>query len=97
MRSAAPRGSHLREQRAVAPRDAQGGTPVVSRGMRQLKVGLRVRDLEASCALYQRIGFRQIPRPDEPRLRYLTFGHTWLILSDRYNHGCTTPSAGTLP
>ena len=70
---------------------------MVSRGMRQLKVGLRVRDLEASCALYQRIGFRQIPRPDEPRLRYLTFGHTWLILSDRYNHGCTTPSAGTLP
>jgi lactoylglutathione lyase len=60
---------------------------VVSRGMTQLKVGLRVRDLEASCALYLRLGFRQIPRPDEPRLRYLTFGHTWLILSDRYNHG----------
>jgi lactoylglutathione lyase len=25
--------------------------------------------------------------PDEPRLRYLTFGRTWLILSDRYQHG----------
>lgn len=60
---------------------------MVSRGMRQLKVGLRVRDLEASCALYLRLGFRQIPRPDEPGLRYLTFGHTWLILSDRYHHG----------
>ncbi|MGH3397926.1 MAG: hypothetical protein ACRDPO_24875 [Streptosporangiaceae bacterium] len=32
-------------------------------------------------------GFRQIPRPDEPLLRYLTFGRTWLILSDRYQHG----------
>ena len=57
------------------------------RGARQLKVGLRVRDLEASCALYLKLGFRQIPRPDEPRLQYLTFGHTWLILSDRYQHG----------
>jgi hypothetical protein len=71
-----------REQRAVAPQDAQRGTPVVSRGTTQLKVGLRVRDLESSCALYLRLGFKQIPRPDEPRLRYLTFGHTWLILSD---------------
>jgi lactoylglutathione lyase len=55
--------------------------------MTQLKVGLRVSDLDASCALYLKLGFRQIPRPDEPRLRYLTFGHTWLILSDRHNHG----------
>src|SRR5580698_11014656 len=68
-------------------RSAQGGTLVAARGMTQLKIGLRVSDLEASCALYLRVGFRQIPRPDEPRLRYLTFGHTWLILSDRYQHG----------
>jgi lactoylglutathione lyase len=68
-------------------RDAQGGTLVAARGMTQLKVGLRVSDLESSCALYLRLGFRQIPRPDEPRLRYLTFGHTWLILSDRFQHG----------
>lgn len=60
---------------------------MAARGMTQLKVGLRVRDLDASCALYLKLGFKQIPRPDEPRLRYLTFGHTWLILSDRYNHG----------
>lgn len=60
---------------------------MVSRGAAQLKVGLRVSDLEASCTLYRKLGFRQIPRPDEPGLRYLTFGHTWLILSDRYNHG----------
>jgi lactoylglutathione lyase len=65
----------------------QGKGPQIVRGARQLKVGLRVRDLEASCALYLKLGFRQIPRPDEPRLRYLTFGHTWLILSDRYQHG----------
>lgn len=57
------------------------------RGMTQLKMGLRVADLDASCALYLKLGFKQIPRPDEPRLRYLTFGHTWLILSDRYEHG----------
>ena len=59
------RGSQLREQwceqRAAAPWDGQRGTLVVSRGATQLKVGLRVRDLEASCALYLRLGFRQIP------------------------------------
>jgi lactoylglutathione lyase len=55
--------------------------------MTQLKVGLRVSDLEASSPLHLKLGFRQIPRPDEPRLRYLTFGRTWLILSDRYSHG----------
>jgi lactoylglutathione lyase len=60
---------------------------VAARGMTQLKVGLRVSDLDASCALYLKLGFRQIPRPDEPRLRYLTFGRTWLILSDRFHHG----------
>jgi lactoylglutathione lyase len=60
---------------------------VAKRGMTQLKVGLRVRDLDASCALYLKLGFKQIPRPDEPKLRYLTFGHTWLILSDMHNHG----------
>ena len=57
------------------------------RGAKQLKVGMRVSDLETSCALYLKLGFKQIPRPDEPYLRYLTFGHTWLILSDRYRHG----------
>jgi lactoylglutathione lyase len=57
------------------------------RGGRQLKVGLRVRDPETSCRLYLKLGFKQIPGPDEPHLRYLTFGHTWLILSDRYRHG----------
>jgi lactoylglutathione lyase len=56
------------------------------RGATQLKVGLRVRDLEASCVLYLKLGFKQISRPDEPLLRYLTFGHAWLILSDRYQH-----------
>ncbi|TWP36931.1 VOC family protein [Leekyejoonella antrihumi] len=56
-------------------------------GAKQLKVGLRVRDLDASCALYLKFGFKQIPRPDQPKLRYLTFGHTWLILSDRFAHG----------
>ena len=44
------------------PRDTQRGTPVVSRGRTQLKVGLRVRNLEASCALYLKLGFKQIPR-----------------------------------
>jgi hypothetical protein len=45
----------------------QGKGPQVVRGARQLKVGLRVRDFEASCALYLKLGFRQIPWPDEPR------------------------------
>lgn len=57
------------------------------RGAKQLKVGLRVRDLERSCALYLRLGFRQIPMPGQPNLRYLTFGHTWLILSAMHAHG----------
>ncbi|WDZ88238.1 VOC family protein [Micromonospora cathayae] len=56
-------------------------------GARQLKVGLRVADLDRSCALYLRLGFRQIPGQDQPNLRYLTFGHTWLILSDLHRHG----------
>jgi lactoylglutathione lyase len=57
------------------------------RGAKQLKVGLRVGDLEKSCDLYLRLGFRQIPHPDQPNLRYLTFGRTWLILSDMHAHG----------
>ncbi|MCU1682593.1 MAG: glyoxalase [Amycolatopsis sp.] len=56
-------------------------------GARQLKIGLRVRDLDRSCALYLKLGFKQIPHEDQPNLRYLTLGHTWLILSDRYGHG----------
>jgi lactoylglutathione lyase len=57
------------------------------RGPGPLKVGLRVNDLDASCDLYLRLGFRQIPQPEQPKLRYLTFGQTWLILSDRHEHG----------
>ena len=34
---------------------------MASRGATQLKVGLRVRDLEASSALYLKLGFKQIP------------------------------------
>ena len=34
---------------------------MASRGMTQLKVGLRVRDVEASCELYLKLGFKQIP------------------------------------
>jgi lactoylglutathione lyase len=49
-------------------------------GAKQLKVGLGVADLDASCALYLKLGFKQIPHPDQPKLRYLTFGYTWLIL-----------------
>lgn len=56
-------------------------------GARQLKVGLRVADLDRSCDLYLRVGFRRIPSPEQPHLRYLTFGHTWLILSDMHRHG----------
>ena len=56
-------------------------------GARQLKVGLRVDDLERSVALYRQIGFREIPNQDQPMLRYLTFGHTWLVLSSRHSHG----------
>ncbi|WBC16185.1 VOC family protein [Micromonospora sp. WMMA1998] len=54
---------------------------------RQLKLGLRVRDLDRSHRFYLRLGFRQIPQQDQPHLRYLTFGHTWLILSDLHRHG----------
>ncbi|MFF0656246.1 VOC family protein [Micromonospora tulbaghiae] len=54
---------------------------------RQLKLGLRVRDLDRSHRLYLRLGFKQIPNADQPNLRYLTFGHTWLILSDLHRHG----------
>ncbi|HEY4018654.1 MAG TPA: VOC family protein [Pseudonocardiaceae bacterium] len=63
-------------------------------GARQLKVGLRVSDLDVSCELYLRLGFRQIPHADQPNLRYLTFGHTWLILADRHAHGYPNAERG---
>jgi predicted lactoylglutathione lyase len=44
------------------------------RGARQLKVGMRVSDLEMSCALYLKLGFKQISRSDEPYLRPVTPG-----------------------
>ena len=56
-------------------------------GARQLKVGLRVDDLDRSVELYRQIGFKEIPNDEQPELRYLTFGHTWLILSGRSSHG----------
>src|SRR3712207_3533899 len=56
-------------------------------GARQLQVGLRVDDLDRSVALYREIGFKEIPNDEQPELRYLTFGHTWLILSSRSSHG----------
>lgn len=37
-------------------------------GAKQLKVELRVRDLERSCDLYLRLGFREIPNTDQPHL-----------------------------
>ncbi|UFN44661.1 VOC family protein [Nocardioides okcheonensis] len=60
-------------------------------GARQLKVGLRVRDLDRSTDLYRRVGFRQLPNAEQPMLRYLTFGHTWLILSSLDLHGYHDP------
>ncbi len=54
---------------------------------RQLRIGLRVRDLDRSAKLYRELGFRDIPDDTQPELRYLTFGHTWLILSGRFSHG----------
>ncbi len=62
-------------------------------GRRQLKVGLRVRDLRRSTDLYLRLGFKEIPDTGQPNLRYLTFGHTWLILSDLTAHGYHTEDA----
>lgn len=62
-------------------------------GERQLKVGLRVRELRRSTDLYLRLGFREIPNLEQPNLRYLTFGHTWLILSDLTAHGYHTQEA----
>lgn len=59
----------------------------MSGGARQLKVGLRVNDLDRSVALYTKVGFRQIPVDGQPMLRYLTYGHTWLILSSLHSHG----------
>lgn len=60
-------------------------------GAKQLKVGLRVDDLDRSVALYRQIGFREIPNDDQPMLRYLSFGHTWVILSSRLSHGYHSP------
>lgn len=60
-------------------------------GAKQLKIGLRVDDLERSLALYRQIGFSEIPNDGQPMLRYLTFGHTWLILSSRLAHGYHHP------
>lgn len=56
-------------------------------GAKQLKVGLRVEDLDRSAELYLRLGFHEIPNNEQPGLRYLTFGHTWLMLSSRSEHG----------
>ncbi|WP_282793267.1 VOC family protein [Streptomyces sp. CC224B] len=59
-------------------------------GSKQLKVGLRVRDLKRSGDLYLRLGFRELPNEGpsaQPHLRYLTFGHTWLILAAMEEHG----------
>jgi lactoylglutathione lyase len=56
-------------------------------GAKQLKIGLRVSDLERSVALYGHIGFHKIPNQGQPMLRYMTFGHTWLVLSSRHSHG----------
>ena len=53
----------------------------------ELKIGLRVRDLDRSFNLYRRLGFRHLPEPEQAHLRYLALGHTWLILSDMYRHG----------
>ncbi|MCM6777779.1 VOC family protein [Nocardia sp. CDC159] len=55
--------------------------------MRQLKISLRVTDLERSTALYRRVGFDLLPGDEQPNLRYLAFGDTWLILADRFAHG----------
>ncbi|GAA2667056.1 lactoylglutathione lyase [Actinosynnema pretiosum] len=55
-------------------------------GSRQVKVGLRVADLDRSRDLYLAVGFKEIPNDEQPTLRYLTHGRTWLILSDRQAH-----------
>ncbi|NPC96184.1 VOC family protein [Nocardioides sp. zg-DK7169] len=60
-------------------------------GSRQLKIGLRVEDLDRSLALYRRIGFREIPSDPASMVRYLTFRHTWLILASRHSHGYHHP------
>lgn len=69
------------------PSQGFGSVALPSMPAKQLKVGLRVRDLERSFALYLRLGFRHLPQPGQANLRYLTFGHTWLILSDLHQHG----------
>ncbi len=54
---------------------------------RQLKIGLRVSNLQKSADVYLSLGFREIPNDGQLNLRYLTFGRTWLILSDLHIHG----------
>ncbi len=56
-------------------------------GAKQVKIGFRVADLDRSADLYRQIGFKQIPVDQQPQLRYLSYGHTWLILSSRFAHG----------
>lgn len=48
-------------------------------GQRQLKVGLRVRNLPRSADLYQRVGFREIPDVEQPNLRYRLRERGWRI------------------
>lgn len=55
--------------------------------VKQLKVGLRIRDLDRSFDLRRRLGFRHLPVPAQAQLRYLTYGRTWLILLDLTKHG----------
>ncbi|RJQ72837.1 VOC family protein [Pseudonocardiaceae bacterium YIM PH 21723] len=60
-------------------------------GAKQVKIGLRVKDLRRSGELYLRLGFREIPNDEVPTLRYLTYGNTWLILIDQQEHDYYRP------
>jgi lactoylglutathione lyase len=59
--------------------------PYVS-GVGQLKIGLRVRNLDRSVALYRRLGFKEVPN-NEKSQRLLAFGDAWLVLSERSAKG----------
>lgn len=48
--------------------------------IKQLKVGLRVRDLDRVFDLYQRLGFRHLPVPGQAQLRYLTYGSALAVI-----------------
>ncbi|OZM70275.1 glyoxalase [Amycolatopsis antarctica] len=65
-------------------------------GAKQLKVGLRVGDMDRSCTLYRKVGFKEIPEEQQPGMRYLTYGHTWLMLSGRFDHGYHHDERGNL-